>query len=205
MLKKLTALCVLAAFALPVSTVLAETSTAAASAAQNAEPPASAASATTAVTPPAPVIPPAPPVPPAPPAPAPPPKRCDFAITLQSDEIFEHKKSLQLPILNGKGKERIDNEVMGKLANCTKVDLIVVSGHTDLIGSHAQTQKLSEKNADVVVAYLGSKGLNASMDTMGMGKTQQIKSCDDKLPKAKLTECLAPNRRIVIEGRGLAK
>ncbi|MBI1772329.1 MAG: OmpA family protein [Burkholderiales bacterium] len=192
MLKKLTALCVLAAFALPASIALAQASVAA-SAAQTAEVPAPAA---------APMTPPAPAIAPVPPAP---PKRCDFALTLQSDEIFEHKKSVQLSILNSKGKERIDNEVMSKLANCTKVDLIVVSGHTDLIGSHAQTQKLSEKNADAVVAYLGSKGLNAPMDTMGMGKTQQIKACDDKLPKAKLAECLAPNRRIVIEGRGLAK
>ncbi|BBB61778.1 hypothetical protein UNDKW_3505 [Undibacterium sp. KW1] len=187
MLKNLTALCVLAAFALPVSTALAQTAAAPASAAQTGEAPVSAA-----VTPPA-------------PAPAAAPKRCDFALTLQSDEIFEHKKSVQLSVLNDKGKERIDNEVIAKLANCAKVDLIVVSGHTDLSASHAQAQKLSEKNADAVVAYLASKGLSAPMDTMGMGKTQQIKACDDKLPKAKLAECLAPNRRIVVEGRGLAK
>jgi len=187
MLKKI---CVLAAFALPATIVLAQAS-APASSAQSAEAPA-----------PAPMSPPAQVVAPTPPAP---PKRCDFALTLQSDEIFEHKKSVQLSVLNSKGKERIDNEVIPKLATCAKVDLIVVSGHTDLVGSHAQTQKLSEKNADAVVAYLGSKGLNAPMDTMGMGKTQQIKACDDKLAKAKLSECLAPNRRIVIEGRGLAK
>jgi len=197
MLKNLTALCVLAAFALPASSALAQNAAAApASTAQSAEAPASAAAPVTPAAAPAPVPPATPPAPP---------KRCDFALTLQSDEIFEHKKSVQLSVLNSKGKERIDNEVMAKLANCTKVDLIVVSGHTDLIGSHAQTQKLSEKNADAVVAYLASKGLNAPMDTMGMGKTQQIKTCDDKLPKAKLAECLAPNRRIVIEGRGLAK
>lgn len=194
MLKNLTALCVLAAFTLPASSALAQNAAAApASTAQSAEAPASAAAPVTPAAAPAAATPPAPP------------KRCDFALTLQSDEIFEHKKSVQLSVLNSKGKERIDNEVMAKLANCTKVDLIVVSGHTDLTGSHAQTQKLSEKNADAVVAYLGSKGLNAPMDTMGMGKTQQIKACDDKLPKAKLAECLAPNRRIVIEGRGLAK
>lgn len=189
MLKKI---CVLAAFALPATIALAQAS-APASSAQSAEASAPAA---------APMSPPAPAVAPVPPAP---PKRCDFALTLQSDEIFEHKKSAQLSVLNNKGKERIDNEVIPKLATCAKVDLIVVSGHTDLIGNHAQTQKLSEKNADAVVAYLTSKGLNAPMDTMGMGKTQQIKACDDKLPKAKLAECLAPNRRIVIEGRGLAK
>ncbi|MFZ6875519.1 OmpA family protein [Undibacterium sp. Di27W] len=184
MLKKLTVLCVLAAFTLPASFALAQTS-ASAPAAQNAEAPASA--------PAAPQTPPAPP------------KRCDFALTLPSDEIFEHNKSTQPSTLNSKGKERIDNEVMAKLANCAKVDLIVVSGHTDLTGSQQQAQKLSEKNADAVVAYLGSKGLDAPMDTMGMGKTQQIKACDDKLAKAKLAECLSPNRRIVIEGRGLAK
>ncbi|MDP1979485.1 OmpA family protein [Undibacterium sp.] len=190
MLKNLTALCALAAFTLPIATVFAQSNPAApASAAQGAEAPASAA---VPATPPAPVAPPAPPAPP---------KRCDFALTLPSDEIFERNKST----LNSKGKERIDNEVMAKLANCAKVDLIVVSGHTDLNGSHAQTQKSSEKNADAVVAYLGSKGLNTSMETMGMGKTQQIKACDDKQPKAKLMECMAPNRRIVIEGRGLAK
>jgi len=187
-------ICVLAAFALPVSSVFAQTNvTAPASAAQSTEAPASAASAPATATP-APA-----------PAPAAAAKRCDFALTLQSDEIFEHKKSQQLSVLNDKGKERIDNEVIPKLASCAKVELIVVSGHSDLIGSHAQTQKLSEKNADAVIAYLGSKGLNAPMDSMGMGKTQQIKACDDKLPKAKLAECLAPNRRVVIEGRGLAK
>ncbi|MFZ6708035.1 OmpA family protein [Undibacterium sp. TC9W] len=196
MLKNLTALCVLAAFALPVSTALAQSAAAPASAAQTGEAPASAAVTTPAATP---VV-----TPPAP-APAAAPKRCDFFLTLQSDEIFEHKKSTQLSVLNDKGKERIDNEVAAKLASCAKVDLIVVSGHTDLSGSHAQAQKLSEKNADAVVAYLGSKGINAPMDTMGMGKTQQIKACDDKLPKVKLAECLAPNRRIVVEGRGLAK
>ncbi|MFZ6657360.1 OmpA family protein [Undibacterium sp. TJN19] len=191
MLKKLTALCVLAAFALPVSTAIAQTSTstsAPASAAQGAEP-----AVTTPSAAPAPVI-----TTVTPPAP---PKRCDFAVTLQSDEIFEHHKS----VLNSKGKQLIETEVLGKLASCAKIDLIIVSGHTDLIGSHPQTQKLSEKHADAVVAYLTSKGINAPMDTMGMGKTQQIKACDDKLPKKKLAECLAPNRRVVIEGRGMAK
>ena len=187
MLKKLTALCVLAAFALPVSSAIAQTSTstsAPASAAQSAEP--------AVATPQAPATPPAPPAPP---------KRCDFALTLQSDDIFEHNKS----VLNNKGKQLIDTEVMNKLANCAKIDLVIVSGHTDLIGSHPQTQKSSEKQADAVVAYLTSKGISAPMDTMGMGKTQQIKACDDKLPKVKLAECLAPNRRVVIEGRGMAK
>lgn len=138
----------------------------------------------------------------APPAPTPaPPKRCDFAVTLQNDETFDFNKAT----LKASAKQHIDTEVMSKLGNCAKVDLIVVTGHTDMIGTHPYNQKLSEKRADAVAAYIASKGITATIDTMGMGKTQQIKSCDDKLPQAKLAECLAPNRRVVIEGRGMAK
>lgn len=126
------------------------------------------------------------------------PKRCDFAVTLQSDETFD----FNLATLKSVAKQKIDKDVMDKLATCAKLDLVIVTGHTDLIGSHQYNQKLSEKRADVVAAYLVSKGVTATIDTMGMGKTQQIKACDEKLRHAKLTECLIPNRRVVIEGRG---
>lgn len=129
------------------------------------------------------------------------PKRCDFAVTLQSDETFD----FNLATLKNEAKQKIAKDVMDKLATCAKLDLVIVTGHTDLIGNHQYNQKLSEKRADVVAAYLISKDVTAPIDTMGMGKTQQIKACDEKLPNAKLTECLAPNRRVVIEGRGLAK
>lgn len=129
------------------------------------------------------------------------PKRCDFAVTLQSDETFD----FNLAVLKSDAKQKIDKDVMDKLATCAKLDLVIVTGHTDLIGNHQYNQKLSEKRADVVAAYLVSKGVAAPIDTMGMGKTQQIKACDEKLSHTKLTECLAPNRRVVIEGRGLAK
>ncbi len=129
------------------------------------------------------------------------PKRCDFAVTLQSDETFD----FNLATLKSGAKQKIDKDAMDKLATCAKLDLVIVTGHTDLIGSHQYNQKLSERRADVVAAYLTSKGVTATIDTMGMGKTQQIKACDEKLSHAKLTECLAPNRRVVIEGRGFAR
>lgn len=128
-------------------------------------------------------------------------KRCDFAITLQSDETFDFNKTL---LKNG-AKQRIDKGAMEKLATCAKLDLVIVTGHTDLIGDHKYNQKLSEKRADAVASYLAGKGVSAPIDTMGMGKTQQIKFCDEKLSQTKLFDCLAPNRRVVIEGRGLAK
>lgn len=143
-------------------------------------------------------------VPPPQPAPAPvaaAPKRCDFATTLSSDQTFTFNKA----VLSDSAKKRIDDETLTKLANCAKVDLVLVTGHTDKLGTHQYNQKLSEKRADAVAAYLKSKGVGAEIDTLGAGKTQSIKACDDKLPRAQLIECLAPNRRVVIEVRGLAK
>lgn len=139
--------------------------------------------------------------PPPPPAKPAAPKRCDFAVTLQNDETFDFGKALLKPA----ARQHLDNEVLSKLASCAKVDIIMISGHTDLIGSHPANQKLSDKRAEAVAAYLQSKGVSGTIETMGMGKTQQIKACDEKLPKAQLRSCLAPNRRVVIEVRGLAK
>lgn len=138
------------------------------------------------------------------PAPAPvpaPPKRCDFAVTLSSDQTFTFNQAT----MNSAAKKRIDEEVLSKLGSCGKVDLVLVTGHTDRLGSQQYNQKLSEKRADAVAGYLKSKGVTAEVDTMGAGKTQSIKACDDKLPRKQLIECLSPNRRVVIEVRGLAK
>ncbi|OWW19193.1 OmpA family protein [Noviherbaspirillum denitrificans] len=128
------------------------------------------------------------------------PKRCDFAVTLGADQTFEFNKA----VLNSAAKKRIDDEAIAKLGTCSKVDIVMVTGHTDRIGTHQYNQKLSEKRADAVAAYLKSKGVTAEIDTLGAGKTQSIKACDDKLPRKQQIECLAPNRRVVIEVRGLA-
>lgn len=129
------------------------------------------------------------------------PKRCDSAITLGADEAFAFNKAVLTPA----AKAKLDAEVPGKVAACSKVDLLIVTGHADRIGSQQANQKLSEKRAEAVAAYLKSKGVNAPVDTMGVGKTQSIKACDDKLPRKQLVECLAPNRRVVVEVRGPGK
>ena len=140
------------------------------------------------------------PPPPPPPAPPPAPKRCDFASTFTNDQTFAFNKA----VLSDQAKARIDSEIMPKLSTCAKVELLVITGHADKIGSQQYNQKLSEKRADAVAAYLKSKGVTATVETLGMGKTQPIKACDDKLKRKDLIECLTPNRRVVVEGRGLA-
>lgn len=142
---------------------------------------------------------------PAPPAAPAKPKTCDFTTTLTSDEAFAANKA----VLTSSAKSKLDNDVIGKLGNCGKVRLIMITGHSDRLGSAPEKQKLSEKHADAVKSYLASKGVDANVtETMGVGKTQPaqgVPKCADNLPRKKMIECLAPNRRVVIEVKGTAK
>jgi OOP family OmpA-OmpF porin len=142
---------------------------------------------------------PAAPIPPA--APPAPPARCDFAVTLDSDQAFAFNHA----DLSNAAKKRIDNEVLPKLASCATIDSIMVTGHADRLGSHQYNQRLSEKRAAVVAGYLKRNGATGPIDTLGVGKTQSFNACDDKLPRPKLVACLASDRRVVIEARGKAK
>jgi OOP family OmpA-OmpF porin len=153
---------------------------------------------------PAPPPPPPPPPPvvvpkPAPPPPPPPPKPLNVTATVLWDTNGVK--------LSDTAKAAIDREVLAKLAGFATIRIVLVSGHTDRLGSQQANQALSEKRAKAVEAYLFSKGVSISaIQTAGFGKTVPVKlGCDDKLPHKKLVDCLAPNRRVVIEVSGTAK
>jgi len=158
---------------------------------------------------PAPSTPPPPPV--ATPVPAPAPKPAPMAkpapkkpavVTLSSTELFEFDKA----VLTADARKKLDDEIVSKARDLARVDHVQIDGHADRIGSHPYNQRLSERRADAVRAYLVSKGFSASaMDSIGFGKTLPVKSCPGQLtPKtrAALIECLAPNRRVVVGVRG---
>lgn len=128
--------------------------------------------------------------------------KCDFSVNLSADSTFAFNKAT----LTGSAKTTLDNAVIAKLGSCAAVDTLIITGHTDRLGAQGYNQKLSEKRADAVKAYLLAKGVKAAnVETMGAGKTQPIKGCDDKLGRKKLIECLAPNRRVTVDVKGPAK
>ena len=136
------------------------------------------------------------------PAAAPAPKKCDFSMTLHTDHTFAFNKAVLGPI----AKKNLDDMISTKLAACAEVKSVIITGHTDRLGSQSYNQKLSEKRAEAVQSYLIAKGIKADLiDTMGAGKTQPVQSCDDKLGRKKLIECLAPNRRVTLDVKGPAK
>lgn len=145
-----------------------------------------------------PAPPPAPaPAPMAQPAPKPEPKK-PAVINLSSTELFEFNKATLTP----EARAKLDAEVIGKLKDMGSIRYINVSGHADRLGTPQYNQKLSERRAEAVRAYLVSKGVDASrIETFGFGKTTPVKSCPDQERKA-LIECLAPNRRVVVEVQG---
>lgn len=146
---------------------------------------------------------PAPAVVPPPPAPTPPPPPMAPGvqkITLASKALFDFDKA----VLRPDGKAAIDSEIISKLAMIQRLDLVLVTGHTDRIGTQAYNQKLSERRADAVRDYLVSKGVpRDKIETLGMGKTQPLPGvvCNQKNFK-ELIACLAPNRRVEVEVKG---
>lgn len=126
------------------------------------------------------------------------PKPCDFTVTLANEQSFEFNNAA----LSIAAKRRIDDEVMGKLAACRSIENFTITGHTDRIGTQQYNQKLSKKRARAVAAYLQNKGMARGIKTIGAGESQPIKACGDKRGRKQLIECLAPNRRVVIEVHG---
>ena len=149
---------------------------------------------------PAPVV--APPPPPPAPAPPPPPPPAPQVqkITLASKALFDFDKA----VLKPEGKAAIDSEIISKVSGVQKLELVLVTGHTDPIGSQAYNQKLSERRADAVRDYLVSKGVpKDKIETLGMGKTQPVPGvvCNQKNLKEKIA-CFAPDRRVEVEVKG---
>jgi outer membrane protein OmpA-like peptidoglycan-associated protein len=80
----------------------------------------------------------------------------------------------------------------------TQYDSIAVSGHADRIGKEAYNQKLSERRANAVKAYLVRKGVPADkIQTEGRGESDPVTgdTCAKTRGKA-LISCLQPDRRV---------
>jgi OOP family OmpA-OmpF porin len=98
------------------------------------------------------------------------------------------------------GSKPILDEVAEKIKQHTDIELVMVTGHTDRIGSDAYNQKLSERRANTVKQYLVSQGVDASrLQAVGKGESEPVVDCKGVHGSKKLIECLAPNRRVIVD------
>jgi OOP family OmpA-OmpF porin len=159
---------------------------------------------------PAPVIAEAAPAPAPSPVPAPPParvvqKKTVFVpYTMETETLFSYNKS----DLSEGGKQKLHDEIIGKMQEEPRDEVVVVSGYTDRIGSEEYNIKLSQRRADAVKAYMVDQGVDGNrIETAAKGKADPVVSCDyikgksNRKNKA-LIACLQPNRRIVLDLKG---
>ena len=117
-------------------------------------------------------------------------------VTLSADALFDFDKA----VLRTEGKEKLD-KLVGDVKGI-KLEVIIAVGHADRFGTDAYNQKLSERRAEAVKAYLVAKGIEPNrVYTEGKGKKQPVtKPGQCKGPKSKKTiDCLQPDRRVEIE------
>lgn len=128
----------------------------------------------------------------APPPPPPAPARFE-RVTLSATELFEFDKAeLRMP------QPKLD-EIAQALSGGNFNGNITLTGYTDRIGSDAYNQKLSQRRADAVKAYLTGKGIGANrLTAVGKGKANPVVTCNDR-KRVDLIKCLAPNRRVEVE------
>jgi OmpA-OmpF porin, OOP family len=127
------------------------------------------------------------------PAPAPAPAAVASKVTFAADAFFDFDKS----VLKPEGKAKLDD--LASKVQGINLEVIVAVGHTDSVGSDAYNQKLSERRAQAVKAYLESKGIDKSrVYTEGKGEAQPV--ADNKTKAGR-----AQNRRVEIEVVGTRK
>ena len=137
------------------------------------------------------------------PAPAPvgPEKPAFEKITLQAETLFDFDKS----VIHPEGKQHLNAEVVSKMKQYPQVEAILVTGHADRIGTDAYNQRLSERRANAVKAYLVSQGIEAGrIQTAAKGESEPVVACNDVKGRENsknkpLIACLQPNRRVVVE------
>jgi OmpA-OmpF porin, OOP family len=132
------------------------------------------------------------------PAPAPVCKPQNETVTVSAEKLFGFDKAN----LREEGRKVLE-ETAAKIKANPEINAVIVTGHTDRIGSDAYNQKLSERRAKMVADYLIAQGVDSNIITAeGKGKSEPVVECEGKKVTKKLISCLQPNRRVDIRAEG---
>lgn len=145
------------------------------------------------------------------PAPAPAPQPAAEPAKPEPLRVFAQVRfAFDKSVLDMPAQDTLDREVVVRFGEFGDLRFININGYTDRIGSVQYNQKLSERRADAVKAYLVRQGADAAkIQTTGYGKMYvgsilPVVQCEQKNRRA-LIACLAPNRRAEVEVLGTGR
>jgi OOP family OmpA-OmpF porin len=125
-------------------------------------------------------------------------------VSFSADSLFTFDRSEVRP--QGKAAlDRFAQELIG-----TRFQTITVEGYTDRLGPVPYNQRLSQRRADAVKAYLVDvKGIDgAKISAVGNGMSAPVTrpdECRGEKRTPALIACLQPDRRVEIEVTGTQK
>ena len=120
-------------------------------------------------------------------APPAPPKPVVEKVSLRGDALFDFDRAIVKP----EGRDLLDR--LSDQAKGMNLEVIIAIGHTDWTGPEAYNQRLSERRAAAVKAYLIAKGIPANrIHTEGKGEAQPV--ADNRTREGR-----AQNRRVEVE------
>jgi OOP family OmpA-OmpF porin len=116
-------------------------------------------------------------------------------VMIDAAKLFGFDKSA----LKEEGRAELD-EAAAKIKANAAITNVLVTGHTDRLGSNEYNQKLSERRAVQVAQYLASHVVNSDIITStGRGEAVPVVACEGVKGRKVLIECLQPNRRVTVE------
>jgi outer membrane protein OmpA-like peptidoglycan-associated protein len=121
-----------------------------------------------------------------------------ITVNFETEPLFNFDKST----IRADQRAKLDEFVSG--LGGTRYDSIAVVGHADRIGQDAYNQKLSERRAAAVKAYLVKKGVpSEKIRNEGRGESESVTedACNKARGKA-LISCLQPDRRVDVSVSG---
>jgi len=135
-------------------------------------------------------------------APAAGPDKPAVKASFKAEALFDFDKAVVRP----EGKKELDDKVVAGMKAHPEVELLLVTGHADRIGTDKYNQKLSERRAAAVKTYLTSQGIAADrVKSVGKGEAMPnpdadtANKCKGNKKTKKLIECLQPDRRVTVE------
>jgi len=124
-------------------------------------------------------------------------------ITLNADALFKFDKSSTADILP-QGKASLDALVKTLQGRAVSLQRIVLTGHTDRLGSEAYNQRLAQSRVETVRGYLQAAGVTTPMEIIAKGEAEPVTTdCKGNKATPALISCLQPDRRVTVDMQGL--